>query len=162
MNPRIQVEHTVTEEVTGIDLVLSQLRIARGETLADLGLAQEGISVQRSAIQCRITTEDPADDFRPDTGTIVVYRSPGGPGVRLDGGTYAGAEVTPFFDSLLVKLTDERRRLHQRRPARASGAGGVPGPRCRHQHPLPAGRARATPTSWPASSPRPSSTSIPS
>ena len=105
MNPRIQVEHTVTEEVTGIDLVLSQLRIARGETLADLGIAQEGISVQRSAIQCRLTTEDPADDFRPATGTIVVYRSPGGPGVRLDGATYAGADVTPFYDSLLVKLT---------------------------------------------------------
>jgi pyruvate carboxylase len=105
MNPRIQVEHTVTEEVTGVDLVLSQLRIARGETLPDLGIAQENISVQRSAIQCRLTTEDPSDDFRPSTGTIVVYRSPGGPGVRLDGATYAGADVTPFYDSLLVKLT---------------------------------------------------------
>ena len=105
MNPRIQVEHTVTEEVTGIDLVLSQLRIAGGETLTDLGIAQGGISVQRSAIQCRLTTEDPADEFRPATGTIVVYRSPGGPGVRLDGATYAGADVTPFYDSLLVKLT---------------------------------------------------------
>ncbi len=105
MNPRIQVEHTVTEEVTGVDLVLSQLRIARGESLADLGIAQENISVQRSAIQCRLTTEDPADGFRPATGTIVVYRSPGGPGVRLDGATYAGADVTPFYDSLLVKLT---------------------------------------------------------
>ena len=105
MNPRIQVEHTVTEEVTGVDLVLSQLRIARGESLADLGIAQDKIQVQRSAIQCRLTTEDPADDFRPATGTIVVYRSPGGPGVRLDGATYAGADVTPFYDSLLVKLT---------------------------------------------------------
>ncbi len=105
MNPRIQVEHTVTEEVTGVDLVLSQLRIARGESLSDLGIAQENIVVQRSAIQCRLTTEDPADDFRPATGTIMVYRSPGGPGVRLDGATYAGAEVTPFYDSLLVKLT---------------------------------------------------------
>ncbi|MDP1876207.1 MAG: pyruvate carboxylase [Actinomycetota bacterium] len=105
MNPRIQVEHTVTEEVTGIDLVLAQLRIARGESLADLGIAQERIVVQRSAIQCRLTTEDPADGFRPATGTIVEYRSPGGPGVRLDGATYAGADVTPFYDSLLVKLT---------------------------------------------------------
>lgn len=105
MNPRIQVEHTVTEEVTGIDLVLSQLRIAAGDSLPDLGMAQEGICIQRSAIQCRLTTEDPADDFRPATGTIVVYRSPGGPGVRLDGATYAGADVTPFYDSLLVKLT---------------------------------------------------------
>ena len=105
MNPRIQVEHTVTEEVTGVDLVLSQLRIARGESLDDLGIAQHRISVQRSAIQCRLTTEDPADGFRPSTGTINVYRSPGGPGIRLDGATYAGAEVTPFYDSLLVKLT---------------------------------------------------------
>ena len=105
MNPRIQVEHTVTEEVTGVDLVLSQLRIAGGESLADLGISQAGITVQRSAIQCRLTTEDPADGFRPSTGTIAVYRSPGGPGVRLDGATYAGADVTPFYDSLLVKLT---------------------------------------------------------
>ncbi len=105
MNPRIQVEHTVTEEATGVDLVLSQLRIASGETLADLGLRQEDISIQRSAIQCRVTTEDPADDFRPSTGTIVEYRSPGGPGIRLDGSSYTGAVVTPFYDSLLVKQT---------------------------------------------------------
>ncbi|MCU1693670.1 MAG: pyruvate carboxylase [Frankiales bacterium] len=105
MNPRIQVEHTVTEEVTGIDLVGSQLRIAAGETLRDLGLVQETISVRGAAVQCRITTEDPSDDFRPDTGTITSYQSPGGPGVRLDGAVYAGAEVTPYFDSLLVKLT---------------------------------------------------------
>ncbi|HAN70775.1 MAG TPA: pyruvate carboxylase, partial [Actinobacteria bacterium] len=105
MNPRIQVEHTVTEEATGIDLVLAQLRIAAGETLADLGIAQEGISIQRTAIQCRVTTEDPSDEFRPSTGTIVAYRSPGGPGIRLDGSAYAGAVVTPFYDSLLVKQT---------------------------------------------------------
>lgn len=105
MNPRIQVEHTVTEEVTGVDLVASQLRIAGGETLADLGLVQERITVQGTAIQCRITTEDPADGFRPDTGTITAYQPPGGPGVRLDGAVYGGSEVTPFFDSLLVKLT---------------------------------------------------------
>lgn len=105
MNPRIQVEHTVTEEATGIDLVLAQLRIAAGETLADLGIAQDRIRVQRTAIQCRVTTEDPADDFRPSTGVIVEYRSPGGPGIRLDGAAYAGAVVTPFYDSLLVKMT---------------------------------------------------------
>ncbi len=105
MNPRIQVEHTVTEEVTGVDLVGSQLRIAAGETLQDLGLSQESITVRGAAVQCRITTEDPADGFRPDTGTITSYQSPGGPGVRLDGAVYAGAEVTPYFDSLLVKLT---------------------------------------------------------
>jgi pyruvate carboxylase len=105
MNPRIQVEHTVTEEVTGVDLVLAQLRIAAGESLASLGIVQADIAIERTAIQCRITTEDPADEFRPSTGTIVAYRSPGGPGIRLDGSAYAGAVVTPFYDSLLVKQT---------------------------------------------------------
>ena len=106
MNPRIQVEHTVTEEVTDVDLVQSQLRIASGESLEDLGLAQEGISVRGAALQCRITTEDPSNDFRPDTGKITTYRSPGGAGVRIDGGTtYTGAEVSPHFDSMLAKLT---------------------------------------------------------
>ncbi|MBD8868689.1 pyruvate carboxylase [Nocardioides donggukensis] len=106
MNPRIQVEHTVTEEVTDVDLVQSQMRIAAGATLADLGLAQDGISVRGAALQCRITTEDPANGFRPDTGKITTYRSPGGPGVRLDGGTtYTGAEVSAHFDSMLAKLT---------------------------------------------------------
>ncbi len=106
MNPRIQVEHTVTEEVTDVDLVQSQLRIAAGETLADLGLSQDGITLRGAALQCRITTEDPANGFRPDTGAITTYRSPGGPGVRLDGGTtYTGAEVSAHFDSMLAKLT---------------------------------------------------------
>ncbi|GAA1750039.1 pyruvate carboxylase [Aeromicrobium alkaliterrae] len=106
MNPRIQVEHTVTEEVTGIDLVQAQLRIAAGETLADLGLTQDGITVTGFALQCRITTEDPANDFRPDTGTITSYSSPGGPGVRLDGGTvHVGAAISPHFDSMLAKMT---------------------------------------------------------
>ncbi|KAB2342144.1 pyruvate carboxylase [Actinomadura rudentiformis] len=106
MNPRIQVEHTVTEEVTGVDLVQSQLRIAGGETLDDLRISQDDITVSGFAVQCRITTEDPANDFRPDTGKISAYRSPGGAGVRLDTGTtHAGAIVTPHFDSLLVKLT---------------------------------------------------------
>jgi pyruvate carboxylase len=105
MNPRIQVEHTVTEEVTSIDLVQSQLRIAGGDTLADLGIRQSSIRVSGAALQCRITTENPANDFRPDTGTITTYRSPGGAGVRLDDGTYTGAEILPYFDSLLVKQT---------------------------------------------------------
>ena len=107
MNPRIQVEHTVTEEITGIDLVQAQMRIASGETLADLGLAdQSDIHAVGAALQCRITTEDPGNDFRPDTGQITTYRSPGGPGVRLDGGTtYTGAEISAHFDSLLSKLT---------------------------------------------------------
>ncbi|WP_149205012.1 pyruvate carboxylase [Actinotalea subterranea] len=106
MNPRIQVEHTVTEEVTDIDLVSSQMRIAAGESLADLGITQDSVRVNGAALQTRITTEDPANGFRPDTGRIVAYRSPGGAGVRLDGATAsAGAEVSGHFDSMLVKLT---------------------------------------------------------
>ncbi|RSD23717.1 pyruvate carboxylase [Amycolatopsis eburnea] len=106
MNPRIQVEHTVTEEVTDVDLVQSQLRIASGETLDDLGLAQDKIYLRGAALQCRITTEDPANGFRPDTGMISAYRSPGGSGIRLDGGTaFSGTEISAHFDSLLVKLT---------------------------------------------------------
>jgi pyruvate carboxylase len=105
MNPRIQVEHTVTEEVTSIDLVQTQMRVAGGATLGELGIEQPAITVIGTAIQCRITTEDPASDFRPDSGLISAYRSPGGAGVRLDGGTYVGAEILPYYDSLLVKQT---------------------------------------------------------
>lgn len=106
MNPRIQVEHTVTEEVTDVDLVQAQLRIAAGETLDDLGLSQETVQLHGAALQCRITTEDPANGFRPDTGMISAYRSPGGSGIRLDGGTtHAGTEISAHFDSMLVKLT---------------------------------------------------------
>ncbi|MDM7891487.1 pyruvate carboxylase [Curtobacterium caseinilyticum] len=106
MNPRIQVEHTVTEEVTDVDLVQSQMRIAAGETLADLGLSQDTVAVHGAALQTRITTEDPTQGFRPDTGKITTYRSPGGAGVRLDGGTVAtGAQISPHFDSMLAKMT---------------------------------------------------------
>ncbi len=106
MNPRIQVEHTVTEEVTDVDLVQSQMRIAAGESLPELGLQQENLHLRGAALQCRITTEDPASGFRPDTGKITTYRSPGGAGVRLDGGTVAaGAQISPYFDSMLVKMT---------------------------------------------------------
>ncbi|GAA3461741.1 pyruvate carboxylase [Saccharothrix longispora] len=106
MNPRIQVEHTVTEEVTDVDLVQSQMRIASGESLEDLGLSQETVQLRGAALQCRITTEDPANGFRPDTGMISAYRSPGGSGIRLDGGTTgAGTAIGAHFDSMLVKLT---------------------------------------------------------
>ena len=105
MNPRIQVEHTVTEEITDVDLVASQMRIADGETLDDLGLSQDSLQVHGAAMQCRITTEDPANGFRPDTGRITGYRTPGGAGIRLDGGSHLGAEISPHFDSMLVKLT---------------------------------------------------------
>src|SRR6478609_9276012 len=106
MNPRIQVEHTVTEEVTDVDLVQSQMRIASGQTLAELGLQQENLHLRGAALQCRITTEDPTQGFRPDTGKITTYRSPGGAGIRLDGGTTAaGSQISPHFDSMLAKLT---------------------------------------------------------
>jgi pyruvate carboxylase len=106
MNPRIQVEHTVTEEVTDVDLVQAQMRIAAGETLEQLGLRQDQVSLRGFALQCRITTEDPTQGFRPDTGKITTYRSPGGGGIRLDGGTVAtGSEISPHFDSMLVKMT---------------------------------------------------------
>ncbi len=112
MNPRIQVEHTVTEEITEVDLVQSQMRIAAGESLEDLGLSQESIERHGFAIQCRITTEDPTAGFRPDTGKIATYRSPGGAGIRLDGGTAStGSEVSPHFDSMLVKLIARGRDL---------------------------------------------------
>lgn len=106
VNPRIQVEHTVTEEITGVDLVQSQIRIAGGATLAELGLAQATIARRGHAIQCRVTTEDPRQGFRPDTGRIEAYRSASGMGIRLDGGSgYAGAVISPHYDSLLVKVT---------------------------------------------------------
>lgn len=105
MNPRIQVEHTVTEEITDVDLVAAQLRIAAGATLAELGLTQDAVRPHGAALQCRITTEDPANGFRPDTGRITAYRSPGGAGIRLDGGAHLGAEIGAHFDSMLVKLT---------------------------------------------------------
>lgn len=109
VNPRIQVEHTVTEMVTGIDLVRSQILIADGHQLHEPPLAiphQPEIDTRGVALQCRITTEDPENQFVPDYGRISTYRSPGGFAVRLDGGNgFAGAVVNPFFDSLLVKMT---------------------------------------------------------
>ncbi|KLO71783.1 pyruvate carboxylase [Enterococcus cecorum] len=107
VNPRVQVEHTITELITDIDIVTSQLLVAQGKDLhKDIHIPhQENIYLKGAAIQCRITTEDPLNNFMPDTGKIDTYRSPGGFGVRLDvGNAYAGAVVTPYFDSLLVKV----------------------------------------------------------
>ncbi|XP_020279245.1 pyruvate carboxylase, mitochondrial isoform X2 [Pseudomyrmex gracilis] len=105
VNARLQVEHTVTEEITGIDLVQSQIRIAEGMTLPELGMTQEKIVPQGFAIQCRVTTEDPAKNFQPDTGRIEVFRSGEGMGIRLDGASaFAGAIISPYYDSLLVKV----------------------------------------------------------
>ena len=107
VNPRLQVEHTVTEQITGIDLVQTQLRVEQGYALDSemIGLGdQSAIKPRGYAIQCRITTEDPENDFLPDTGTIMAYRSPGGFGLRLDGGdSMAGTTVGGHYDSLLVK-----------------------------------------------------------
>ena len=107
MNPRVQVEHTVTEEVTGIDIVQSQILIAEGYTLDSEEIdikSQESVKVSGFSIQCRITTEDPKNNFMPDTGKIQVYRTGSGAGIRLDGGNgCAGFDISPYYDSLLVK-----------------------------------------------------------
>jgi len=109
VNPRVQVEHTITEMVTGIDIVQAQLHIADGASLSDdtIGIAgQQSITCNGHAIQCRITTEDPTNQFMPDTGKIMAYRSGGGFGVRLDAGNaYTGSVITPYYDSLLVKVS---------------------------------------------------------
>ncbi len=109
MNPRIQVEHTITEMVTGVDLVRAQILIAEGYPLStpEIGLSsQADLHMNGYAIQCRVTTEDPANNFAPDTGKITAYHSGGGFGIRLDGGNaYTGAVISPYYDSLLVKVT---------------------------------------------------------
>jgi pyruvate carboxylase len=121
VNPRIQVEHTVTELVMGIDLVQSQIKVAEGRTLAEIGIPDRIPEPSGYAIQCRVTTEDPENDFLPDAGRITHYRSPGGFGVRLDGATaFTGAVVSPHYDSLLVKVCtfaprfeDAIRKMHR-------------------------------------------------
>jgi pyruvate carboxylase len=124
VNPRIQVEHTVTEMVTGIDLIKTQLFIADGYHLSDAEIGiknQEMIRCNGFAMQCRITTEDPADNFKPDYGTLITYRNATGFGIRLDeGSTYPGMKISPFFDSMLVKvstsghtLDDAARKMHR-------------------------------------------------
>ncbi len=109
VNPRIQVEHTVTEQVTGVDIVKAQIRISEGARIGETDSfvpRQEEIRLNGHALQCRVTTEDPENNFTPDYGRLGVYRSAAGFGIRLDGGTaYAGAIITPHYDSLLVKVT---------------------------------------------------------
>jgi pyruvate carboxylase len=115
VNPRIQVEHTVTEEVTGIDIVRSQILIAQNVPLHDPAIFiqnQEDVQVNGFAIQCRITTEDPENNFKPDYGTLITYRNAGGFGIRLDeGSAYSGMKISPFFDSMIVKVTATGRTL---------------------------------------------------
>ena len=108
VNPRVQVEHTVTEEVTGIDIVQAQIRIAEGKTIAEATgkLSQEDVKLNGHALQCRVTTEDPQQNFIPDYGRLMAYRSATGMGIRLDGGTaYEGGVITRYYDSLLTKVT---------------------------------------------------------
>ncbi|MGH8518442.1 MAG: pyruvate carboxylase, partial [Panacagrimonas sp.] len=109
VNPRIQVEHTVTEEVTGVDIVKSQIRVTEGGRIGDPDSklpSQDTVKLDGHALQCRVTTEDPENGFTPDYGRLIAYRSPAGFGIRLDGGTsYSGAVITPYYDSLLVKVT---------------------------------------------------------
>jgi len=109
VNPRVQVEHTVTEAITGIDIVKAQIRLAEGARIGDDDsgvLTQKNIRINGNALQCRVTTEDPENNFIPDFGRIRTYRSASGFGIRLDGGTaYSGALITPYYDSLLVKVT---------------------------------------------------------
>ncbi len=115
VNPRIQVEHTITEEITGVDIVRSQIIIAAGHELSHPQIflhKQEDVKCNGWAIQCRITTEDPENDFKPDYGTIVAYRNAGGFGIRLDeGSSYSGVRISPFFDSMLVKVSAWSRTL---------------------------------------------------
>ena len=115
VNPRIQVEHTITEEITGIDIVRTQILIAMNYKLSDNGiyiLKQEDIPLNGYAIQCRITTEDPANGFKPDFGTIIAYRNAAGFGIRLDeGSSYPGVKISPYFDSMLVKVSARGRTL---------------------------------------------------
>lgn len=115
VNPRVQVEHTITEEVTGIDIVRSQILIAQGRPLSDPKIfikSQEDVTCNGYAIQCRVTTEDPQRNFSPDYGTIIAYRSASGFGIRLDAGNcYSGVKISPFFDSMLVKVSAWGRTL---------------------------------------------------
>src|SRR5699024_10007576 len=109
VNPRIQVEHTITEMSTGIDIVQTQIKIADGQNMHDVNVGipkQEQITTHGYAIQSRVTTEDPLNNFMSDTGKIMVYRTGGGFGVRLDAGNgFQGAEISPHYDSLLVKVS---------------------------------------------------------
>ncbi len=115
VNPRIQVEHTITEEITGIDIVRSQIHIANGCKLSDPEIniqSQQQVNIHGFAVQCRITTEDPTQNFQPDFGTIIAYRSAAGFGIRLDAGAaYVGTKISPFYDSMLVKISASGRTL---------------------------------------------------
>jgi pyruvate carboxylase len=140
VNPRIQVEHTVTEMVTGIDIVKLQIRIAMGFKLTEDEIAipdQSAVSVNGYAIQCRITAEDPENDFKPDHGTIIAYRAAEGFGIRLDpGSVYSGVRISPYFDSLLVKVCAHSRTLDGAARKMTRLLAGIPHPWGEDQHPV--------------------------
>ena len=146
VNPRIQVEHTVTEQVTGFDIVRSQILIASGLPLNHprIGLEQSAISTRGYAIQCRVTTEDPANGFVPDYGRLSAYRSSGGPGIRLDAGTaFGGAVITPFYDSLLGESDGQRIDVRRVRGAHGTVPSRVPRARGEDEHSVPVEPDRA-------------------
>ncbi len=138
VNPRIQVEHTVTEEVTGIDIVKNQILIAQGIKLTDPEIniqSQDQLSISGVAIQCRVTTEDPSQNFKPDYGTLIAYRNAGGPGIRLDeGSSYPGVSISPFFDSLLVKITASGRTLTETCERLVQNIEGIPDQGCEDEY----------------------------
>ena len=163
MNPRIQVEHTVTEETTEVDLVRAQILIAGGATLAELGLRQDRIRQRGFALQCRVTTEDPAADFRPDAGRISAYRAPGGAGIRLDeGSAYRRRRDLAVLRPAAAQGHGAGRELPHRHHAGPPGSGGGPRARRQHQSGVSAGGAATIPTSAPDARTRRSSTSTPS
>jgi acetyl-CoA carboxylase biotin carboxylase subunit len=128
MNTRLQVEHPVTELITGVDLVKAQLRVAAGE---ELWLSQRELSIQGHAIECRINAEDPDFDFRPAPGTLEAYHPPGGPGVRIDSHVFSGYVIPPYYDSLIAKLivhgeNREAARARMMRALREFEIDGVP------------------------------------
>ncbi len=151
VNPRIQVEHTVTEAITGRNLVTAQILIAQGKKLSDpeIGIkSQDDVQMRGVAIQCRITTEDPQNGFAPDFGVLKAYRSPGGFGVRLDAGSaFVGAVITPHYDSMLVKVTTWGLDLKAAAHIMHRVAAGVPGPWREDQHRVPRERDDRTPSS---------------
>ena len=141
VNPRIQVEHTVTEQVTGVDLVRAQIRVAEGGAIGsepdDACPPQADLALRGHAVQCRITTEDPLDRFIPDYGRITAYRAATGFGIRLDGGTaYTGAVITRHYDSLLEKVTAWASSREGAIDRMRRALPGVSHPRRRHQHRL--------------------------
>ena len=151
VNPRIQVEHTVTETVTGIDLVRAQILIAQGCRLDEAPLALPNATSRSTASPCNAasTTEDPRANFAPDYGRINTYRSPGGFGIRLDGGSgYGGAIITPFYDSLLVKVTATGTDFPASLPSHGARPARVPHSRRKDEHPVP--RKRRQPSGIPS------------